>query len=92
MAELVPNEPFRKRFIRLQEVEDLSLAEVAVRIGWINPPNKKNPEGVADTTRVARLLGLKGQGKNGEARQRISHENAEKLCRALHLDPFEVGI
>lgn len=89
--ESVPVDPFRERFEKLREKEELSLSEVAHRIGWTNRPSKLHPEGVPDTTRVARVLGI-APDHGGKHRVRISYENAVRFCRALHIDPFEAGV
>ena len=46
------------------------------------------PAKVPDTGRVTRLLGLKAN-----CPQRwISYDNAVKICRALDVDPVDVGV
>lgn len=85
MSELIPVEPFKRRFQELEQREDLTLAEVAGRLGWIA---KKS--GNPDTTRVARLLGITPE--RGAFREKISYENACRLCRVLHIDYVDVGV
>lgn len=91
MSDYVHVDPFRQRFEELREKEELSLSEVAYRVGWINRPSKKYPEGVPDTTRVARVLGILPD-QSGKLRIRISYENAARFCRALHIDPIDIGV
>jgi transcriptional regulator with XRE-family HTH domain len=82
--ELIPVDPFKRRFKELEERENLTLAEVAGRLGWLSK------KGVPDTTRIARMLGLTPE--QGTFRSNISYDNACKLCRALHIDYVDVGV
>lgn len=83
------NEIFRNKFKELQQKEDLSLAEIASRIGW-ETRDKKTGESKPDSSRVGRTLGLVSE--NGSKRQHVSYENAVLLCKALHIDYQDVGV
>lgn len=82
--EYVPNEPFRIEFEKRGE----SLSMLARRIGWVSR------RGQPQTSRVARALGLMPDSDvaPGHHRARIKYETAVTLCRALDLDPVDVGV
>jgi hypothetical protein len=82
-VDYVPNEPFRVEFERSGE----SLSVLARRMGWVSK------RGQPQTSRVARSLGLMADPDVGPGhhRSQIKYETAVKLCRALYLDPYEVG-
>jgi hypothetical protein len=81
----VPVDPFRERFALLSERDGLTLNELAHRLGFTR---KRGTEG--DTARVGRMLGLTPD--QGRLREHVTHDNAVKLCDALHIDYFEVGL
>jgi hypothetical protein len=89
----VPNKPFRERFQYLADVEDLTLADLAFRIGWIAKCSRTGKE-KPDSSRVARTLGMVQETVKGERKLRdyVSYENALVLCRGLHIDPWEIGL
>lgn len=89
MAERISNKIFRERFQQLAEDEGLSLAEIASRVGW-EATDRRTKQRKPDSSRVARTLGLVAEG--GTKREYISYENAVLLCRALHVDYWEVGV
>jgi hypothetical protein len=82
------NSSFRDAFQR-QERHGLSLREVAIRCDWWTHDKKKGIK-KPDSSRVARALGLTKTA--GVLREHCSIREAERLCRALHLDPWEVGL
>lgn len=84
---LISNERFRERYEELAEKEDLTLAEVAYRCGWIAKSDTKEKP---DSSRVARTLGLVQE--QGAFRSHMSYDNAVLMCRALHIDYYEVGV
>lgn len=89
----VPVAPFRKRFLKLQEQEGLTAAELAERLGWkINSRNKPCNDG----DRALRALGIKatynGHGARPMVRERVKYETAVELADALGLDYWEVGV
>lgn len=92
-SNLVSNRRLREAFLEEQRAGRVDAALVAIRMGWENSGRwGKAP----DTTRVRRRLGLtpetaKGQGK-GQYRRYLEREKAEQLCRAIGLDPHEVGL
>lgn len=83
------NEPFRLKFLEMQKKEDLTLAEIATRIGW-ETKDRKSGEAKPDSSRVGRTLGLVKE--NGACRQFVSYDNAVLLCQALHVDYHEIGV
>lgn len=90
VANHVPNEVFRERFLELGEREGLTAAQLGARLGWFN--NRRADQGeYGDTTRVLRALGLRPEA-GGEARRFVQYETAVVLARALDLDPVDVGI
>lgn len=92
MAHRIPNDIFRKRFRELEKVDFITFADVAYRIGWVT--KSKNGVEKPDSSRVARTLGLVEETVRGERKYRESMTvaNALKLCEALHIDPWEVGL
>lgn len=86
--ERVPNEVFRAKYKQLATRERLTLAEVAVRLGW----ETKDKEGFTkpDSARVSRTLGLVAE--SGQFRDSVSYNVAVLLCRALHVAPYEIDI
>lgn len=82
MANKVPNHEIREAFLR----SGLNVNDVANFCGWL----KKN--GMPDTTRVSRMLGLSDySNKKGEKiRNKSMHENsAYAIIQALNLDPVD---
>ena len=75
------NAIFRERFYKLEREESLTLAEVAIRCGW-------GTDTKPDSSRVARQLGINKDC--GEYRTEVTQQTAECLCKALHIDPYEV--
>lgn len=72
---------------------DLTAGEIAQRCGWKH--SRKINGG--DTTRIYRILGitlyLDKKAKGGFAyRQLIQEADAVALARAIHVDPWEVGL
>lgn len=84
----IDNTLLRERFQRLEKIGEVNAAEVASRCGWetTNKAGRRKP----DSSRVVRALGLTPD--NGKVRTEVTEEGAELLCRALHLDPWEVGL
>jgi hypothetical protein len=68
--------PFREAFER----SGLSITEVARRLDWTCP----------DQDRAGRTLGL--HRDHGKYRQRLCHHTALALCKALDIDPVDVGL
>jgi hypothetical protein len=89
----VSNKVFRERFHYLAQVEDLTLADLAYRIGWIARCSRTGKE-KPDSSRVARTLGMVEESVRGERKLRdyVSYNNALVLCQGLHIDPWEVGL
>lgn len=85
----VSNEAFRGKYQDLEVSEDLSLAELAVRLGWLTTDRKTKAK-KPDSSRVGRTLGLVAE--NGKFRDNVNNDNAILLCRALHIDPIDVGL
>jgi hypothetical protein len=95
---MIDNTTLRERFLEMVE-EGESISSIAHRAGYTQP------NGYADTTRLQRELGLKSDttvssypspGCYGKRyfniRKRVRPATAERLCRALNVDPFEVGV
>lgn len=85
----VPNALLRERFRKLEAREGLTLADVAQRIGW-ETRERRTGKLKPDSSRVARSLGLVAEG--GEYRAELTENNAVAIARALHLDPWEIGL
>jgi hypothetical protein len=97
-ASYVDNTPLREKFLELLGRGE-SISSIAHRAGYTMP------DGYADTTRIQRELGLKAEQTvssyptpncNGKRytsiRKCVRPATAERLCRALNVDPFEVGV
>jgi len=87
----IPNDIFRERFIERYNRDELSLAELADRLGRER----------TETSYVQVLLGLRpykakrkeGVGQGGwRYRQHLEYETAVKLAEALNIDPMDAGI
>lgn len=87
----VPVAPFRDRYRLLEAREGLTLGEVAMRLGWTR---KRGTEG--DTTRAGRALGVTPESydltDSPVYREAVEYDTAVKLCDALHIDYFELGL
>ncbi len=85
MEDRIPVEPIREAFQR----SGLTLSELAKEAG-LTARDKGKPK--ADTSRAARMLGLKAQ-KSGDGfhyiNQFMRYENALRLVRAMGLDPVD---
>lgn len=89
MASMISNELLREKFLRQEKIGEVTAAEVAGRCGW-EAPEKKTGRMKPDSSRVNRTLGVVAE--NGTFRTEITEESAVLLARALHLDPWEVGL
>lgn len=76
----VENEALREAFLRSGK----SLGEVAVACGWVKTS--------ADTSRVARALGLIRSGGDRKVNRTLPYETAVALVRAMDLDPVDYGV
>lgn len=85
----ISNKVFRDTFEYLQETEDLTLAEIAARIGW-QTKDRRTGDTKPDSSRVGRTLGMVAE--SGKKRESVTYDNAVLLCDALHLDYHDVGI
>jgi CHAD domain-containing protein len=85
----VSNESLRARYQHLEEKEKLTLADVALRCDW-ETQDKRTNSLKPDSSRVARKLGLVRD--NGVLKTEIEERDALKLCRAMHLDPIDIGL
>lgn len=84
MATLTVDNTFlRERYLRQEARGEVTAAEVAARCDW-------ETKGKPDSSRVRRVLGVAAEA--GEYRTQLSEESALLLCRALHIDPWEVGL
>lgn len=89
MAATISNEFLREKFLRMEKIGEVTAAEVASRCKW-ESPEKKTGRRKPDSSRVNRTLGIVPEA--GEFRTEVTEEAAELLCRALHVDPWEVGL
>lgn len=66
----------------------LTLSEAAKRAGY------RMKDGRADTSRLQRRLGLRAEATGGRraVSERVNYETAVRLCRALELDPVDLGL
>lgn len=90
----VPLAPFQEAFHRLEKAGEISAHSLAIRLGWT-----RRYEGGAlrgDSTRVLRYLGLMAQtnGRTGRktTRTSVNYSTGVKLCRAMGVDPVDVGV
>lgn len=88
----VPNHELRFQVMRrMRRDPDLTFGEIAERCDWYTKA------GASDSTRVARCLGIAPfydsdmRGGIGY-RHSIREPDAAAICRAIHVDPWEVGI
>lgn len=93
---LVPVAPFRERFLDLRSRNLITASQLCWHMGWtyqaqgkLRPDREWRRRGLKpDTTRALRTLGLHQRG----CQEFVTYEAAERLCRALGMDPFEAGI
>jgi hypothetical protein len=84
--------PLREAFL----ASGLPANEVARRLGWMRPPPKGKRSPVPDQGRLRSALGLRpynpGHGYPMRMRSGLRHETAERIARAINVDPWEVGL
>lgn len=85
----VSNKYLRARYEHLAEKENLTLADVALRCDW-ETNDKRTNSLKPDSSRVGRKLGLVKDG--GVYKTEVDEGDALKLCRAMHLDPMDIGL
>lgn len=87
----VPVAPLREHFIRAYNRDELTARDVAERMGWV-----RTHDGVPDSTRVMRALGLAQKTSRGGSPRRyttvLEYETALRLAKALGMDPHEAGV
>jgi len=88
MADSVSNAILREKFQRQERLGEVTAAEVAGRCGWES--KEKSGRKKPDSSRVNRTLGIVAEA--GEFRTEVTEDSAILLCRALHVDPWEVGL
>jgi hypothetical protein len=95
-ATYVDNAPLREKFYELVEKGE-SISEIAARGGWTRPDESYHgPRG--DGAPLKRALGIMPNhtGYNGKHytsfAKCVRPATAERLCRALNVDPYEVGV
>lgn len=96
---MVAVDPFRERFVAMRDRGEITARGLARELGWLRKPSgstrvRTQLEMVPDGQRVLRTLGLTTQPSRGRNlyRKRINLDTAEQLCKALGLDPQEVGM
>jgi hypothetical protein len=97
-ASYVDNTPLREKFYELL-AEGESISEIAARGGWIRKDDSyRIPRG--DGAPLKRALGILPHRTRHNAHRKqyvtyakcIRPATAERLCRALNVDPYEVGV
>lgn len=72
---------------------DLTIEIIADRMGW---NFVRGPRTFGDERRLTRVLGMRSyfEPKTGKTlhQRHISEENAVKIGRAIHIDPWELGL
>lgn len=90
----VPLGPFQEAYHRLERSGEISAHALAMRLGWTRKYSDGSVRG--DTTRVLRYLGLRhqtnGKSKRKTTRTHVNYETGVKFCRAMGLDPVDVGV
>lgn len=88
----VPLGPLRERFLMLEEDGLMSRTQLARQLGWYRsaPPSQRarGQHRLPDTSRVSRILGL----VPGRPKLYIRYSTATVLCRALDVDPVDLGL
>lgn len=84
-----PIEPFRAKFIKMFNADEIDFSELARRMGQTRK----------ETSYVQRMLGLRPArevDKDGTIyyrfRSQITYKTATKLARALDIDPVDLGL
>jgi hypothetical protein len=87
MTDYVSNEPLRARFEQLNRHYGVTMSDVALDLGW-------GTQARPHTNLVAWSLGLKARSRKGRAKlqERVTYNQAVRLCRALDMDPHEAGV
>lgn len=101
---MVPVAPFREKFVRLRDSEQITLSQLCIFMGWTYIPSDQAARRerrrlgvrVADRATARRTLGLSASRSGNRAcaskQGFVTYEVAERLCRALAMDPYEAGI
>lgn len=90
----LPNDQLREFVIRAMRWDPtLTFMEIAERAGLYRPG------GIGDASRVTRVLGMThyiGGQRQGRrtvcVAQTVSEETAVAIARAIHIDPWEIGL
>ena len=93
-ANRVPVAPFRERYLYLVQRNEMRPSDLCYWMGWTyriggdrcEVENRKRGYVKPNIGYARRVLGINSH------QQHVSYEMAERLCRALGLDPVEVGI
>lgn len=86
--ELVPNAPLRREYLRRHQRDGLTVAELAVTLGWQRSRNDPRP----DAARVMRSLGLACDVGRALPRATATYPIAVALARALDMTPYDAGV
>jgi hypothetical protein len=97
---MVPVEPFRLRFLRLQSQGQMTLSGLCVTMGWVYRPSEmrlraeqRRPGAVKPNTSLAkRALGMERRPGRLDAQHHVTYETALRLTAALGMDPHEAGV
>jgi hypothetical protein len=95
-ATYVDNTPLREKFYELVAKGE-SISEIAARGGWTRPDGTyRGPRG--DGAPLKRALGIMPNHTDSNGKHYSTYAKcvrpatAERLCRALNVDPYEVGV
>lgn len=99
----VPVGPFRERFVYLRDRGEMTTQALCWHMGWVSPiseetarKERRRPGTLRPrTSHAVRVLGLRDRRvrqHDGCVQQHVTYDTAEKLCRALGMDPWEAGI
>lgn len=87
----IANAPLRELVLReMRFVPELTFEEIGMRAGYFNSHVRADGTKAGDSSQVQRALGLKPDG--GACRVSITEEAAVRIARAIHLDPWEIGL
>ncbi len=87
IADRIDVAPFREAFER----SDISLRTVAERCGWMRSATERGRTvRRGDDGRARRVLGM--MPDHGGYQRQMTYEMAVRLCRAMDLEPVDMGV
>jgi hypothetical protein len=97
--EVVPNAPFRERFLKLQEQGDISTRDICQVMGWMRRRNaqsesRDHPDGKWLQRKLGIIPDLPKPGAltTPDPRDTIPYEEAVKLADIMGMDYHEAGV